>query len=89
MRLYNRYLASLALLFTTTTFLLAVDSQQKLDLYFSVYLIEYLAATLVFAYLHPRARRFLNFMGYVLFGGFLAIVAMKVLQILVEAGTFS
>ena len=88
MRLYNRYLTTLALFCTGTTVLLAVYSQQKLDLYFSVYLIQYLAATLLFAYLHPRAHRLLNFMGYILFGGFLVIVAMKVFQILTGAGTF-
>jgi uncharacterized membrane protein YhdT len=88
-RVYDRYLATLALLFTTTTVLLAAYSQQKLDLYFSLYLIEYLAATLVFAYLHPQAHRLLGFLGHFLFAGFMVIVAMKVFQILLKAGTFS
>jgi hypothetical protein len=84
---YNRYLATLALLFTTTTVLLAVYRQHKLDLYFSLYLIEYLAATLVFVYLHPRARRLLGFLGYFLFAGFMVIVALKAFEILVRGGT--
>jgi hypothetical protein len=86
-RVYDRYLTTLAVAFAATTVILAAYGQQQLDLYFSVYLIEYLAATLLFAYLQPRARRLLNFMGYILFGGFLAIVALKVVDILVGAGT--
>jgi len=86
--LYDRYLATLALLFTTTTVSLAVYSQHKLDLYLSIYLIELLAATLIFAHLHPRARHSLGFISYILFGGFLVIVAMKVFEILVKSGTF-
>ena len=89
MRVYNRYLATLALLFTAATVLLAAYGQQALDLYFSIYLIEYLATTLVFAYLNPGARRMLNLMGFILFGGFLGIVAIKVVEILVESGTLS
>jgi uncharacterized membrane protein YhdT len=88
-RVYDRYLATLALLFAVTTVLLAAYSQHKLDLYFSLYLIEYLAATLVFAYLHPRAHRLLGFLGYFLFAGFMVIVAMKVFEILLKGGTFS
>ena len=88
MILYDRYLATLALLFTTTTVLLAVYSQHKLDLYLSIYLIELLAATLIFAHLHPRARRSLGLISFILFAGFLGIVAMKVLEILVKSGAF-
>ena len=89
MILYDRYLATLTLVFTATTVLLAVYGQQKLDLYLSVYLIELLAATLIFTHLHPRARRSLGFISYILFAGFLGIVAMKVFEILVESGSFS
>ena len=88
MILYDRYLATLTLLFTATTFLLAVYGQGKLDLYLSIYLIELLAATLIFTHLHPRARRSLGLISYILFAGFLVIVAMKVFEILVESGSF-
>lgn len=85
MRLYNRYLTALAMLFSATTVVLAVYNQQRLDLYFSVYLIEYLVATLLFASLSPKAHRLLNIMGFVLFAGFLFIVVIKVLEILLGA----
>jgi hypothetical protein len=88
-RVYNRYLATLALLFTATTVLLAAYSQHKLDLYFSLYLLEYLAATLIFAYLHPQAHRLLGFLGYFLSAGFMVIVAMKVFEILARGEPFS
>ena len=88
MRTYDRYLVTLALLFTGTTVVLAAYNQHRIDLYFSLYLIEYLVATLLFAYLRQSARRLLNVMGYILFAGFLAIIAVKVATILLGAGLF-
>lgn len=82
MILYNRYLLTLAVLFSLSTTILAAYGQDKLDAYFTVYVIEYLVATLLFVYLDARARRLLDAMGYVLFGGFLVIVALKVAEIL-------
>ena len=82
MILYNRYLMTLALLFTLSTTLLASYGQNKLDAYFTVFVIEYLITTLLFVYFDPRARRLLDAMGYLLFGGFLVIVILKVIDIL-------
>lgn len=82
MTLYNRYLTVLAALFFLSTAVLAGYGQNRLDAYFTVYVIEYLITTLLFVYLDPRARRLLDSMGYVLFAGFLAIVVMKVIEIL-------
>lgn len=81
MRVYNRYILSLALLFTLTTVLFALAGQNQLDLYFSVYLIECLVLTSLFVYLSPKAMRGLNALWFVLFGGFVAIVVMKVVEI--------
>ena len=88
MRTYDRYLVTLALLFTSTTVVLAAYNQHRIDLYFSLYLIEYLVVTLLFGYLRQGARRLLNVMGYILFAGFLGIVGMKVATILLGAGLF-
>ncbi len=82
MTLYNRYLFTIATLFTVSTSVLASYGQNKLDAYFTVYVIEYLVVTLLFVSFAPRARRLLDGMGYVLFGGFLVIVAFKVNAIL-------
>jgi hypothetical protein len=81
-RVYNLYLISLAVIFSLTTVLLSAYEEASLDLYFSIYLIEYLVATQLFVHLNPRAQRSLNRTGYVLFAGFGAIVANKVIEIL-------
>jgi hypothetical protein len=81
-RIYNRYLLVLATAFTFSTTFLAAYGQDKLDAYFTAYVIEYLVVTLLFVYLDSRTRRLLDGLGYVLFGGFLAIVLFKVLEIL-------
>ena len=83
MRLYNRYIISLTLLFMLTTVLLSI-SEQSLDLYFSIYLIECLIVTLLFSHLNPEARRALNGIGYVLFSGFLILVGIEVVEILAD-----
>lgn len=82
MTLYNRYLLTLAALFGLSTTVLAAYGQDRLDAYFTVYVIEYLVTTLLFVYLDPKARRLLDAVGYVLFGGFLVIVILKVVEIL-------
>jgi predicted membrane channel-forming protein YqfA (hemolysin III family) len=80
--LYNRYLLTLAAAFTATATVLAAYGENRVDAYFTAYVIEYLVVTLLYVYLDPRARRLLDIMGYVLFGGFMVIVAMKVIEIL-------
>lgn len=86
MSLSDRYLATLTLLYMATTALLAVYGQQGLDLYISVYLIEYLAVTLIFSQLHPRIRTLLSVVGSVLFAGFVAVALGKVFQVALGAG---
>ncbi len=82
MRIYNRYLLILTAAFTLSTALLAACGQDRLDAYFTAYVIEYLVVTILFVYLDPRARRLLDRLGYVVFGGFLVIVLFKALEIL-------
>ena len=62
--------------------LLAVGGQEGLDVYFAVNIIVYLVITLLYVYINPRARRALDAIGYMLFSGFLVIVAVKVMDIL-------
>jgi len=82
MTLYNRYFLTIATLFTFSTSVLAIFGQDKLDAYFTVYVIEYLIVTLLFVHLNPKARRLLDGMGYALFAVFGIIVALKVITIL-------
>ena len=79
---YDLFLLSLATLYGFTTFLLAVLGAYRWDLYFSLYLIEYLALGTVAAFLSTRARRVLDGVAYILLPGFGAVLALKVAGIL-------
>lgn len=82
MKLYDNYIIVLASLLLTTTVIFAVLGETRLDLCFTVYLIETLILNELCVYLNPRARRSLNAVNYVLFAGFLVIVAAKVVDII-------
>lgn len=62
--------------------MLAFWGQNDLEIYFTVNIISYLIITLLYVYLNPKAKRALNTISFVLFGGFMVIVAMKVMQII-------
>ena len=82
MRIYNRYVVYLALSACLINTLLAFWGQKYLGVYFTVNVIAYLVITLLYIYMNPRARRALDTIGYVLFGGFMVIVTLKVMEIL-------
>jgi hypothetical protein len=82
MRPYNRYLITLSAVLSLSTTVLAAYGVRQLDAYYSAYVIEALIVTLLFGYLHPRASRALNRVGYVLVAGFVLVVAIKVASIL-------
>ena len=81
MRIYNKYIVSLILASGLIDISLAFLGQNDLTIYFIINVIAYLAITLLYAYLNPRARRALNTIGIVLFAGFLVIVSLKALRI--------
>ena len=82
MRIYNKYIVSLALASCLINALLAFFGQNDLEIYFTVNILVYLATTLLYVYLNPRARRALNTIGIVLFAGFMVIIAFSVIEIL-------
>lgn len=82
MRIYNKYVVSLALSACLINTLLAFFGQNDLTIYFTINIIAYLVITLLYVYLNPRARRALNAIVVVLFGGFMVIVATKAIEIL-------
>ena len=82
MRIYNRYIVSLALLFTLTTVMMAAYGQNRLDAYFTVYLIEALVLTELYVYINPKARKGLGLITAVLFVGFASIVIFQIYKIL-------
>ena len=86
MRLSERYLFSMAVAFSLTTTILLAFNEDRLDLYLSVYIIEYFIITLLHSPMKPKTARMLDATGYVLFAVFAVIVAMKVWEILFGVG---
>lgn len=82
MRIYNKYVVFLALSACLINTLLAFFGQNDLTIYFTINIIAYLVITLLYVYLNPRARRALNTVVVVLFGGFMVIVVTKVIETL-------
>jgi hypothetical protein len=82
LRITERYLLSLAAMFSFTTFALSFYVASGLDLYVSIYIVEFFILTLLHSPFNAKMQRTVNFMGYGLFGVFVVIVALKVLQIL-------
>ena len=83
MKIYNNYIHIVAILFLLTTIILVAMGQNSLGIYCTVYAIEALVVTELYVYFNARARRGLNFVGAILFVGFLFIVALQVIRILV------
>ena len=82
MRIYNKYIVSLAIAACLVNTLLAFLGQDDLGVYFTINIIAYLVITLLYVYLNPRARRALNTISVVLFAGFMVIVALNVMEII-------
>ena len=81
MRIYNRYIITLALVAGIINSLLTFWEQNDLEIYFVVNVIAYLVITLLYVYLNPRARVALSGISMVLVGGFMVIVAIKVAEV--------
>ena len=81
MRIYNKYILSLAVSACLINTILAFSGQDDLAIYFITNIVVYLVITLLYAYLNPRARRALNTIGAVSFAGFMVVVALKVIEI--------
>ena len=82
MRVYNSFIATLALAFAAITAVLSAYGVDKLDTYFIIYTIALLVLTTLYVTFSPRARRALTTVGLAAFAGFMVIVALKVAEIL-------
>jgi len=85
LRVYERYIISLTLAYMLTTVALSAYQEIRLDLYVSLYIVEYFILTLLHSPFNPRAQEILDIAGYVFFTVFIFIVVMKVLEILFGA----
>ncbi len=82
MKIYNNYILIIAVLLLLTTVILVATGQNSLDIYYTVYIIEALIVTELYVYFNAKARRGLNLVSTILFGGFLVIVSLQVIKIL-------
>ena len=82
MRIYNSFIAILALAFVGITIVLSIYGVDKLDMYFTGYTIALLVLTTLYVTFSSRARRALSTVGLAAFGGFMVIVAIKVFEIM-------
>ena len=82
MRIYNRYILYLAIATGVLNVALAFAGQNDLGVYFAINVIVYLVITLLYVYLNPRARGALDTIGFMLFSGFMVVVAIRVAGIL-------
>ena len=82
MKIYNSYILIVAVLLLLTTVILVAMGQNSLDIYYTAYVIEALIVTELYVYFNAKARRGLNLVSTILFGGFLAIVSLQVIRIL-------
>ncbi|MBI4294884.1 MAG: hypothetical protein HY669_01805 [Chloroflexi bacterium] len=82
MRIYNRYILALALLFSIINISMAALGQRSFDVYFTMLVIASLMVTSLFVYFSPGVRKALNAIGFAFFAGFLVIVTLKVIDLL-------
>jgi len=81
-KIYNDYILIVAIALLLTTIFLVAMGQNSLDIYYSLYIIEALIVTELYVYFNAKARRGLNLVSTLLFGGFLFIVSLEVIRIL-------
>ncbi len=86
MKIYNSYILIIAILLLLTTVILVAIGQNSLDIYYTIYIIEALVVTELYVYFNAKARRGLNFVSAILFGGFLVIVSLQIINILRLSG---
>lgn len=82
MRLYNRYILTIAILLLLTTVILIATGQNSLDIYYTVYVIEALIVTELYVYFNHKARRGLTLVSTILFGGFAIALSLQIIKII-------
>ena len=82
MKMYNGYILIVATVLLLTTVVLVALGQNSLDSYYMAYIIGALIVTEIYVHLNVKARRGLNLVNTILFGGFLVILALQVVKIL-------
>ena len=82
MKLYNRYILTVATALLLTTVLMIAGGLNALEIYFTVYVLEALAISELYVYFDNRARRGLTYVNTILFGCFTVALCLQLLKIL-------
>lgn len=82
MKLYNSYILTVAILLLLTTVIMIATGQNSLDIFFTVYVMEALIITELYVSFNDKARRGLNLVSAILFGGFAFALCLQVIKIL-------
>jgi hypothetical protein len=82
LKIYNKYIISLAIASAIINTLLAFFDQNDLMVYFAANIFACLAITLLYLPINPKARRALNKAAFVYFAGFIVAIAFKTVEIL-------
>lgn len=82
MKIYNIYILTVALLLLLTTVILAATGQTTISIYYTTFIMEAFVVTELFIHFSDKARRGLNLVSTILFGGFMIVLTLQVLRIL-------
>jgi len=82
MKMYNSYILIVATLLLLTTVILVAVGQNSLENYYIAYIVEALVVTEIYVHFNTKARRGLNLVSTILFGGFLVILSLQVVKTL-------
>ncbi|GEM_PF-5189057 len=82
MAVYDRFIFTLWAVFALTTVALSAGGANSWDMYYVLYLIEYMVASAVFSVLNAQARNVLVRIASVLIPGFGVILVFRVVSIL-------
>jgi len=80
LKIYNRYIISIASLLLLSTVIMVAIGTSSLAVYYVIYVVEALVVTELYVHFNPKARRGLSIIGIVLFAGVLAVASMEVFK---------
>jgi hypothetical protein len=82
LKIYNNFILTLAIASAIVNSVLAILNDRDIISYFIVNTIVFLIVTLLYVQFNPRARMALNSITFMLSGGFILVVAIKVVEVI-------
>jgi hypothetical protein len=81
LRIYNNFILTLAVVSAAVNSFLALQDNRDIVSYFIVNTVAFLVVTLLYVQFNPRARAALNSISFMLFGGFMLVIALKIVEV--------